>query len=563
MRVIAVVFSFFSSIVLLNGMNPTMSFRVGFEFQTSGELCKMALESYSVQKRPFLKIFDASNKELFHVVLDGPDIEFVTRAFASNDPMEENSLNECMGFIVKSTNELMKLLKDNSGKTTIKDWVRACCVKSSAYRYEICTKLFNRISNYTVEIGSSDWQMTWQPQMTIQHPLARTIGLLESLFENTSHLERIKESKPFYNPVSNGEKPLYSSAIGGLIFLLSHELLGISQSAVYQPLEILALILNGKKVGASVWIEDEDMVADTHKSFNDVHQFDAKRRTFFMSRRPFSDMLSDILQRDCESGIICDEASLQKLDEISEFSHLFKMAMQENNFFRARRDTLPEKTVMVDEGFKKANYAEQFWDGTEEASLDLTAIGKYFDEKIQKVEAFGSLLQKGILSTTMLRHMDLDRAYTDRVLSERAKNLIQFVREEGYYDEVLKSVAEPKEREFLYIASEGGKVSIMVDSERTDMAERPIISDLLSPPFPLDKDDAMGFFRESKSYQQNLFGSAIVEIRAVCDVNKFLSERNRNRPLNFFKDPLYVEEEVSKLYKGLCAWFDGSNEGSE
>lgn len=72
--------------------------------------------------------------------------------------------------------------------------------------------------------------------------------------------------------------------------------------------------------------------------------------------------------------------------------------------------------------------------------------------------------------------------------------------------------------------------------------------DLMSPPYPLDADDAMGFHRDGM-FTRNMeeFGSAIVELRNISYVKKFRKEQNTG----FLTIPLNVSEELISLFNFL------------
>ena len=152
---------------------------------------------------------------------------------------------------------------------------------------------------------------------------------------------------------------MYNSAVGGLIFLLAHEMSGINKSTIYQPAEVLELLLKRKYVKSGDSVSDSDMIADTWESFQSVHQFDAKRRVIFMSRRPFSDMFKDILV--AKSEITSDKESLDLLS--SGFAPAFEKAMSVNMFFQTRSArSEKEPRILIRDTFFRSNYAEQFFD---------------------------------------------------------------------------------------------------------------------------------------------------------------------------------------------------------
>jgi hypothetical protein len=106
-------------IVSANGMDqPVMLFRIGFEFQMNGKLCEWALGNKSLQKQPIFIISDG-HRELCHVELDGPDIEFVTKHFSRN---EKAQLNACMKGI-KAVIDVTKSQLDYTPTINFNDWL--------------------------------------------------------------------------------------------------------------------------------------------------------------------------------------------------------------------------------------------------------------------------------------------------------------------------------------------------------------------------------------------------------------------------------------------------------
>lgn len=97
-----------------------MPFRIGFEFQMGGELCKWAMKDYSLQKSPIFEI-GIDGKKLFHIELDGPDIEFVTIPF-SHLLGEKIRLEICTNLITNTLEVMMQLCNKSDKKTTIAEW---------------------------------------------------------------------------------------------------------------------------------------------------------------------------------------------------------------------------------------------------------------------------------------------------------------------------------------------------------------------------------------------------------------------------------------------------------
>lgn len=160
---------------------------------------------------------------------------------------------------------MMRLCVGADNSTTIGKWFD----ESSRISHIWMKKhdLFAKVAERPIKKPTCEWQAIWQPQVTVQHPLRSSVNLFEDLFSGTVVLLSTREAKPFYNPVQTGEKPLYDTALGGLMFLLAHEICDINKSTVYQPHEVIALLIKGKYVIAGTPVSDADMVSDTLESF--------------------------------------------------------------------------------------------------------------------------------------------------------------------------------------------------------------------------------------------------------------------------------------------------------
>ncbi len=86
---------------------PEKKFRIGFEFQTAGSIVGNNVP-WEFQKVPLFEVF-YKGKKLWHIEIDGGDIEFVTAAFANDE--EGSSLLEMCGSTIT---EASKMLRDIS-----------------------------------------------------------------------------------------------------------------------------------------------------------------------------------------------------------------------------------------------------------------------------------------------------------------------------------------------------------------------------------------------------------------------------------------------------------------
>lgn len=588
-------------IVSANGMDqPVMPFRIGFEFQMNGKLCEWALDNKSLQKQPVFIISDGNN-ELCHVELDGPDIEFVTKHFSSN---EKEQLIVCMKGI-KAVIDVTKSQLDFTPAMNFNDWL-GFLSKIETVQIKT-TPFFDTIKEQTIKKLNSNvsWEPSWQPQMTVQHPLQSTIALCKELFPNIPSMQSlIKQSTP--------TDILPNTALAGLMFLVAHEMVGMTNSYL-MPLHtdhlldlsmaltkyfhgedittpnLLQLSINAlsdprlkeleahflmRSILAAIFEEDTDkreellskipmddpftqkafvaisnlgtfvpiannsefmykaiLIRDIFESYSTVHQFDAKRWTNFMSRRPFSHMFSEILDgNDC---IVSDEFSKSALNTTGNFLRLFN----DNISFA---DQLPN-------GFHLANYAEQFFDENNYL-LDLSSLLEFFNPIIRDSAFLSNLLKNGILCTTMFTVMDMDKSVSNVMITQTAKELIKEMLTSEYTTISLNSIEQPKERNFLFITKESS--SIKIDTKQ--LAKTGILLDLLSPPFLLDKSDSMGRYRKGifhSKYDPTTFGSAIIEFRNIQQAKQLKSRENLIAQAGFLTTPNFVEEEASNVFE--------------
>lgn len=575
-------------IVNANGMaEPSMPFRVGFEFQMNGRLCEWALEDYNFQKKPIIKIETKEGIELFHVELDGPDIEFVTKPFSNN---QEHLLVACMGGI-KAIIDTTKRQLDLSPEINFEDWlvllsqIDAIQIKTTPFLNTIKTRTIKKLNIH------APWEPSWQPQMTVQHPLQSTIALCNSLFPIGDMQGLIKQSIP--TMISQ------NTALAGLIFLTAHEMVGMTRSYLtplnqdhlvdlaialtmyfhgqnLQGQNLLKLSINALSDPILIGLEtnpkmraflnnalsEEDefaqqlisaipnignfspiannekfmykaiLMRDTFESFKTAHQSDAKRWTNFMSRRPFSHMFAEIVS---ENDLTVSDQESRSVVESDGFPNAFN----KNIGFS---DQLPD-------GFYLANYAEQFFD-IDKQPLDLRILLDFFDPTIKESSFLSNLLKDGMISTTMFSLMDLNKIVDNVTITEPAKILIREMLIPDYSTTVLNSIQHPQKRKILHIVKEGESITI----DANELLDHDSILDLLSPPFLLDESDSMGQYRKGvfdEEYDPKRFGSAIVEFRNIQQAKTLKSSQNNFDQTGFLTLPDYIEEEALNVFKLL------------
>lgn len=577
----------------------SMPFRAGFEFQMNGKLCEWALDNRDLQKVPIFTL-EIEDSELCHVELDGPDIEFVTKPFSVE---ERHRLVACMEGI-KAVIDVTKNHLNSNCEISFNEWL-GFLTKINTVQIKT-TPFFDQINERTIKKlkPTVSWEPSWQPQMTVQHPLQSIILLCNTLFSSSSDMQSlIKQSTP--TDISS------DTALAGLLFLTAHEMVGLTNSYL-MPLHqnhlftlamALTMYFHGKDLTvqnllqlsinalsapelnelethtlmrpyiSAVFEQDTDkkmslishlpiedpfiqkafealsnirtfieiandaesmykalLIRDTYESYNSVHQFDAKRWTNFMSRRPFSHMLQEILNE--EDRIFSDVSSRSLLSKEGEFLNAFN-----NNISFA--DELPN-------GFHLANYAEQFYD-EQSHPLNLEALLEFFSPTIRDSIFLKNLLKNGIFSTTMFSVMDMEKIVPNAIITPAAKEVIQEILTPTYTTAVLNSIEKPMNRDLLHITKEDSSIKI----DAISLADTELPLDLLSPPFLLTKSDSMGRYRKGafhQEYASRSFGSAIVEFRNIQQAKQLKSMRNNLEESGFLTIPDYVIEEASNVF---------------
>ncbi|MBQ3565048.1 MAG: hypothetical protein IJA14_02775, partial [Alphaproteobacteria bacterium] len=196
--------------VLPPDKKTTFIFKIGFEFQETHNLCHFAKGNFLIQKKPIFAVMKGSQK-LWHLEIDGEDIEFVTEPFDGVNSRDDIFL------CIKSISETCNFLKsknspnqDVSFDILIDEQAISPKEKSLIERYKSINpalekkyynlerylqsslseptlsvvtngEIYSTIKSEKLNI-SSVWEARFMPQVTIQHHLENTIPLIIGLF---------------------------------------------------------------------------------------------------------------------------------------------------------------------------------------------------------------------------------------------------------------------------------------------------------------------------------------------------------------------------------------------
>jgi hypothetical protein len=245
--------------------------------------------------------------------------------------------------------------------------------------------------------------------------------------------------------------------------------------------------------------DDEKALRETLHALQTYHQVDAKMKLSLMCRRPFSSMYKAI-------GAPADFS----------YAEYFKESMVAFN----RRFTSVAAVLTL---LSKVNYGTQFLDPDTRAPLSLMRLissfaGPFFDAN---KEVITTLLEQGVLTTTMIRHMK---------------------GHESILDDYLHRSLELGDLQERYL--------IDVDAEDPIITEK-VDHDVLSPPLFLGAEDSMGRFKEEILPEDQVFGEAIVEVRSIKSVGEWFLKRAglnvSDSRGSFLSNPERVEREALSL----------------
>jgi hypothetical protein len=498
--------------------NHIVPFRIGFEFQMSGGMLPWASqESYNIQKEPIFEVH-CQGKKLWHIEIDGDEIEFVTEPFAY---FELEELRVCM----QSIYHAIDCLKDEKhADVSFQDWLNKL---GSISKYKVVNKeIFSNLASKKISIDNAKaYNFGFKPQATIQCPLKWIADICYKLFYKTTYNEILLGATPLAE-VEKDQQPLFRTTIGGLMFLQAETMIGITRANIvaieackkkekYENkdyLKGLPPLLQALMVGLhslqddatlieAIRLEKLELFSQENLSRSDMlilshfprnAQVDAKTGVPCLSRRPFSEMLKEVKAKSTRKSVDFVHAS--------EYAKAFTNTMNDNKIFTT--------ILSIPTTLYLANYAEIFY--TEDGKrrdlsmfLDSFYESCYKDKYRNHKEDLRALLSNGAASTTMIRNLRDQQIPFDV----------------SYYQRVVESVEHPTARPQLIMNKKSYKKKVEIKEEKWQY-------DLLSPPFPLETgihkktpsrhQDSMGAFNLGPNeYRTCEFGEAVVEFRNI------------------------------------------------
>lgn len=568
----------------------SMPFRLGFEFQESNHLCPWAKPGQNIQKEPLFFMDDVTlDRQLWKVVIDGQDIEFVLEPFSHTEyDLLEKSINSvliaCQSLIQRDFNEsdLEKALKTakissligrNNFEINIGAGLRQSITFSNSF--EVWKEWLKTHVNYQ-NVNDSDFQILWNKEVKAPIQPSQIFGLVKInprdpitfknwISEIKSNIDSkklsIRENEQFFAIIENREinKPpsLKFQPQATIQYPLEYSIplffslfeFQVESPSIVNMLHSLPFLDEIKESGMERYFTkkagliflhaltlsgitskntDINLLYEIQRRHEYTGQVDAKGTLNFMSRRPFSDMWRNVKE------------------ENDDFWEIYSNSMKKNKIFVGKLfKPLNDKEIEWVNNIHP-NYAEEIF--SQERPLDLSVLLDCFttDFLILCNQAINnplsSLLTKGILTTTMIRNFDPEKVEVTS-LSELKRTPQQIF--ESYHAQAVQSVQDPR-------------LSYKFDLENKKICEVPYPYDTLSPPLFLSDKDAMGLLKQEEELAIQNYGEAIIEIRNIKNTlssgNNFLTQGDETllisaRKLFSFLEKINKEEVLSNNFR--------------
>ncbi|MDR1390894.1 MAG: hypothetical protein LBI95_00785 [Holosporales bacterium] len=515
-----------------------MPFQIGFEFQLNNTSCPWAESNYNFQKKRIITVKWKKN-EIFHIELDGPEIELITVPFPYT---EREKLKNCI-FAIQ---EVIKLLEkgiiikfEASEEGGVGEFFAETEKDPNMTFNDLVTELSKTLKeDFLVEGGGEVWEKVkdfeitskdkWgeispQPQVTIQHPLEYTIELckylsstdleINKVLNDSSELTVAEEVLPIKIPDKYSMRNLTRRKLAGLMFLQAHTISEMTKS-----------VFNQGRI-----LTDVELLSKTCNQARSNSQLDVKRMISFMSRRPFSKMLLEV-----NANVDYSKAFEAAING----AFIWKKINPKGNFYRSE-------------------YAEEHYDSSTGRRLDFTELlnedwdKDFLNDKRVEIE---ELLKKGIVSTAMVRHLQTSatRLWPAPPHIKHSSSHAESYKGTSYYNSVISSVKNPGYLRFFVCKKDRSA------GQNLWIGFKEWGYDLLSPPYLLEYDDSMG---RLKIQHNPTYGEAIVEFR---DIERAVYVHTSNpdkynaagfllaRANTLSRDALF-------LFDFLCKLFDNQN----
>lgn len=513
-------------------------FRIGFELETGPLLSENIIKNHGVKKEPiFICIFD--NKKLWHVEIDGADIEFVSIPISC---FEEDLLKQCASGLQAAASILKQSINDHKHKLTFEKWV------TKLKEIGFLIKTVNQYEKLKEEIiqwkfGKEDWTGFLQPHSTVQLPLEYVIELSFGLFREDQHISCIFDaSLPFTSEESadkyfrNDEISKYNclidfrKPIDGLMFL---------HACTMFNLTLVSFISQ----------TDSKSLKRLFLDFQNFHQITPKMYLQIMSRRSFSTMLQSIKLHEKYGNLFQTRMNNSKL-----FMNLDTFLNYYNNGRIYLSDIISIQNKGVQDLFINSCYGRVYWSNDLTIPQNLTKVFPLSIFKKEFVACDDSCLMKflenGTLASVMLRNIKV---------KEQKKLGLDKVLSFTDYNSVVESVENPQWRPILKIRDQ--KLLIIQENQEMDEVKK---NDFLSPPlflahngpniFKRDCDSMGSYYQSSEEINSTEFGEAIIEYRAIsfsCREKLGIRKvQNGQVKLNIFLSEIeYLEKDIWMLFQ--------------
>lgn len=538
--------------------SQSFPFKVGLELEEINQACHWAKDLPRIQKKELFSFGREVEENFFiklwHVVIDGANIEFVFPPFKHS---ELELLKEALHTMMDAARYItIKDLAKEFNEEELKERLagKKILIGKGKFEEKIASDL--KKTRYPMPELSNPWFNLWvewlkthqnyreEPEenlVSLWNNSSGNLPILDNLFRGdlppllfSAWIDKIRNESPnyiikltdSYEEVINKEIKLinlefqpqvtlqypleytlpllfglynyeFSPITRKLIESLPH--LGMLQNhspfTDYLSKENGLIFLHALTLSSMIFQKDTPtLISEIYEDYK-RGQIDAKRRLDFMSRRPFSAMFQDIISH--------RDINLEKL---------YIDIMRQNPFFSEL--FLQNDAVWCSTGH--LNHGEEFFQ--EERPFDLSWIKENFTQDFKDVleknyflsEATNSLLRNGVFITEMVKYLNHETMPLRLINTTIVRPTLIL---EEFYEKAIRTIQCPFSQ-YIFNVEERCLEEVLTNY------------DTLSPPFPLHPYNSMGFMKDEEEIDKR-FGEAIVEVRNI----KFAFPRQKEKIL--------------------------------
>lgn len=576
-------------IAVSNCSNSTSEkkFRIGFEFQTAGSILGNNVP-WKFQKVPLFEVF-YKGKKLWHIEIDGGDIEFVTAAFANDE--EGSSLLKMCGSTITEASKTLRDISKVPNKSlfyyfdTITYFMRGECFKDFEVRLDDVIHINNPVyfcdkEEQILVSGISDTDIIMISRKDGEFKNIATITSKEIDVYNADDLKNFIKDKLSTCVVCNlNDVITYLQNDDWEVKIQRNNKPDISQdeinkikihrtvagwNGIFQPHVTIQMPLEKIVDVYNKLYSNLDTIGDT-TTMHSLKMIDAEHKKI----KKIIGRIETNLRNERDIGI----EKIKGLIFLQAYTMKSMCPEGENPegsllrcFYATRQVNAKAKLIMMSrrpfsEMFKEINY--------EKKQETYTSAFKTLKNSLQLGNIKGSDYGRKFGRDIRMAFTDLPKQYTELAQAGiLTPSMVPFITGVGQttqlqqyleYESIINSVPNPPNR--VIVVHQDEKITYEVNHQETNY-------DLLSPPVLLNTSqndqkltdeshrdvDSMGAYKKNRAeYETEKYGEAIVEFRgisyAITPINS--SDGKPSRFENFLSEAEHISPDMDNIFKTL------------